>query len=92
MLSTPALPPDLYGGCVYYGAPAVEFDHVTPTSRGGSNLPSNRVPCCKACNSAKGDKTLDEFRSMRARQAGTESYLFFYEFFAQPKEASHVDA
>ena len=31
-------------------------DHVTPSSRGGSNDPSNLVVSCGPCNWSKGDK------------------------------------
>lgn len=34
-------------------------DHVVPTSRGGSDDPSNLQPLCKRCNSGKGAKTVD---------------------------------
>lgn len=37
-------------------------DHVIPLSRGGSNRSGNRVPCCRACNKAKGAMTPEEFR------------------------------
>lgn len=31
-------------------------DHVVPVSKGGLTVPSNLVPCCRSCNSSKGDK------------------------------------
>ena len=31
-------------------------DHVTPTSKGGLDLPSNWVACCDACNTEKASK------------------------------------
>jgi len=36
-------------------------DHLTPTSRGGSNLIENIVPCCLPCNQAKGTYTEEEY-------------------------------
>lgn len=39
-------------------------DHLTPLCRGGSNLIDNIVPCCLACNQAKGTMTEEEYWSM----------------------------
>lgn len=36
------------------------LDHVVPKSKGGKSLWTNVVACCKACNEAKGDKSLAE--------------------------------
>lgn len=36
-------------------------DHLTPRSRGGRNVEVNRVPCCRRCNSRKGQLTLGEY-------------------------------
>ena len=51
--------------CAYCGAPDVrlELDHIHPRSRGGSDSPDNLTPACKRCNTSKGAKTLDEWRS-----------------------------
>lgn len=37
------------------------IDHVVPQSKGGSNAPSNCVPCCRSCNSKKGTMGVSEF-------------------------------
>ena len=37
------------------------IDHRIPIRRGGSNSPSNRVPCCGKCNRMKKDRTEAEF-------------------------------
>ena len=53
------------GGCCWYcGDPLAKpaFDHVMPVSLGGSHAIENLVPCCQPCNSAKGQKTLDQFQ------------------------------
>ncbi|MBP7594328.1 MAG: HNH endonuclease [Candidatus Microthrix sp.] len=39
-----------------------QIDHVVPTSRGGSDDPSNLVLACCRCNSAKGALPASEFR------------------------------
>jgi len=51
--------------CFYCGTDLGETpttDHLTPTSRGGSNNMENTVACCGSCNSRKCNKTLDEYR------------------------------
>lgn len=40
---------------------ALAVDHIHPVSRGGSNHRLNLVPACKPCNSAKGNKTWEEW-------------------------------
>lgn len=48
--------------CVYCGKPASHVDHLTPQSRGGGDNIDNLVPCCAACNIAKGTMTAAEFK------------------------------
>jgi 5-methylcytosine-specific restriction endonuclease McrA len=40
-------------------------DHVMPLSRGGAHDVSNFTPACLSCNSAKHDRTPEEFRALR---------------------------
>ncbi len=40
----------------------VTIDHKIPVSRGGGDVPENKVPACISCNSAKGPMTEEEFR------------------------------
>lgn len=57
--------------CRYCGRPVAQgakrlterlsIDHVTPTSRGGSNWANNRVVACSDCNGRKGSRTLEEW-------------------------------
>jgi hypothetical protein len=47
--------------CVYCGNPGTEMDHIVPQSRGGSSDPENLVPSCRCCNSAKADRTPEEW-------------------------------
>lgn len=47
--------------CTYCGDDAGQVDHVIPRSRGGSDDLENLVPCCGACNLAKGDRTPEEW-------------------------------
>lgn len=51
------------------------IDHMIPKARGGMNKQSNRVWCCKACNSLKMDMTVEEFflyKSLRRMYKGKE--------------------
>jgi 5-methylcytosine-specific restriction endonuclease McrA len=44
--------------CHYCGGPGGCIDHVVPLSKGGTNDTSNLVPCCRPCNSRKGNRLL----------------------------------
>jgi 5-methylcytosine-specific restriction endonuclease McrA len=39
----------------------LELDHITPLSRGGAHSIKNVAPACRACNTSKNNKTLDEW-------------------------------
>lgn len=55
---------ELYGyRCAYCGISKkkLERDHVVAVSRGGAYAVENVVPCCRECNSAKNDRTPDEW-------------------------------
>lgn len=48
--------------CAYCGSDAdITTDHVMPRSRGGSDAPDNIVWACRSCNSAKGNRTPEEW-------------------------------
>ncbi len=46
--------------CAYCGKRADTIDHVVPRSRGGSHSWDNCVAACRACNSRKADKLIEE--------------------------------
>ena len=46
---------------------AVTLDHITPRSQGGTDHPSNLVSACTYCNSARQDRTLDQFVQCKDR-------------------------
>lgn len=56
--------------CAYCGVQAVDTpegrltpDHIVPIARGGENTINNVVPACSLCNSKKGVKDANEFRT-----------------------------
>lgn len=56
--------------CVYCGEPATQVDHIVPVSKGGTDDVSNLVPACRSCNSSKGNRDVDEWRSTIAANGG----------------------
>lgn len=48
--------------CDGKGLERLTLDHVVPRSQGGSNHPSNLVPCCHACNNLKGARLVEEWK------------------------------
>lgn len=59
--------------CFYCDRTAETADHVEARSRGGPDDVSNLVPACRACNNAKGAKTLRDFLEQRASRAAVVS-------------------
>ena len=51
--------------CAYCGAEATVVDHIMPRSRGGSNKRRNLAPACVRCNTAKRDRTPEEWKASR---------------------------
>jgi hypothetical protein len=58
-------------------------DHIIPKARGGTNSPNNLALCCRRCNHAKADRSVEEFladprpESLRAaekRKGGTRRH------------------
>lgn len=54
------LPP---GPCAYCGGTATEIDHILPRSQGGLSYLWNLARACKRCNSAKGNRTPEQWRA-----------------------------
>jgi 5-methylcytosine-specific restriction endonuclease McrA len=54
---------DAAGCCYYCGAPGLDLqvDHKIPKSRGGTDARGNLVAACRNCNSAKGNRTPEEW-------------------------------
>lgn len=72
------------GGRCYYCGIALEIkttfsiDHIISRNEGGGNHLENVVPCCRSCNSAKGTKSLEEFRFYRPMQQFQEREGVFF--------------
>lgn len=67
------------GHCWYCGDKlhfsAMTIDHVTPRCNGGGHEMDNVVPCCKECNSLKGDLDVNLFRHLiRYKLAGRPTF------------------
>jgi len=67
-ISTLGQDPDQELMCVYCGSPAQTWDHVFATVQdskfsGHGHRLGNLLPCCKPCNSAKGNKDWRRFLS-----------------------------
>jgi len=46
------------------------LDHCRPRCKGGGNEASNLITACKACNSARGSKTLKDFSEYVIEKSG----------------------
>lgn len=91
--------------CAYCGAPAETWDHIFATvldskfSGHGHRL-GNLLPCCKPCNSKKGNKSWRHYLNtikltpgeLEKRSVSIENYIKTYEVTSQPPEhsAAHV--
>lgn len=57
---------DGFEECIYCGATEnLTYDHLIPTSEGGSDVISNQVPACQSCNSSKGARDVIEWYQER---------------------------
>lgn len=53
------------GATVEEGAP-LSLDHIVPHSRGGQDIETNLVTCCKKCNSSRGNRDVAVFAEAAA--------------------------
>lgn len=51
-----------FATCYYCGGYATTWDHVVPLSKGGPDLPHNKVRCCDDCNQLKSNENIEKFR------------------------------
>uniref|UniRef100_A0A7C4TW92 HNH endonuclease n=1 Tax=Caldisericum exile TaxID=693075 RepID=A0A7C4TW92_9BACT len=49
------------GKCFYCGNEPTGIDHLIPLNKGGTEDISNKVLCCRKCNSKKHTRTLENF-------------------------------
>lgn len=56
------------------------IDHRVPKSKGGGNQVDNLMFCCRTCNTAKGVKTLEEYRLwLKWRDVAKENSFSIYQ-------------
>ncbi len=72
------------GACHYCGIELTKqnyaTDHLIPRSHGGTNDLDNLVPACQSCNSKKGTRTIQEWKtSLTKRKAECEKFLVWLE-------------
>ncbi|MEX2953502.1 HNH endonuclease [Serratia fonticola] len=68
------------GRCAYCGvllsSESLTVDHVLPKHRGGDNSVTNLLACCRPCNTAKGTKTMEQWRRFYAVKLATGKTIF----------------
>jgi len=73
--------------CQYCGSTQhLTLDHVTPRSMGGRDTWENLVTACQQCNSAKGNRTLEQSGLRLAQPPRRPSYVLFLTEFAPQVE------
>ena len=50
------------GKCLSITHPDFTKEHLIPKSKGGNNFLINKKPCCKNCNSWRGNQTFSQFK------------------------------
>lgn len=56
------------GPCVYCGGTPETVDHVVAILDGGTHDEGNLVPCCRSCNTSKGNRRLTRWRRDRVER------------------------
>ena len=56
--------------CAYCGEEAVTVDHIIPKSKGGKDVATNVVPCCKLCNNTKNNRDVADFLNAQLASGG----------------------
>ena len=64
------------GRCCYCGIPLNLFEGIEFTCEEDIE---NQMPCCKECNSQKGDKTLEGYRSYMISLTTKHKHFFYFE-------------
>lgn len=62
-----------YCGCQMtygVGGASISREHLLPRARGGGNDTGNVVGACRACNTRKQARTVDEYRAALSRMTG----------------------
>jgi 5-methylcytosine-specific restriction endonuclease McrA len=73
-------------GCCFYCGDKIAFrdmtasvDHIVPKDDGGTDDIENLIAACKPCNGAKGNRSLEQFRSSLQKMAGNRAITFYGE-------------
>lgn len=83
--------------CVYCGNPAQTWDHLTNLVRGGElngygHQIGNLVPCCSACNSAKGAMEFERFIEQREGMSDDGKRALIAKLTAHQSRAKAINA
>ncbi len=74
--------------CVYCGSRRdLTLDHVVPRSKGGNSSWLNLVTACQACNSRKGNRTLEEASMSFSQKPYKPSFLIFLRDYTKNADA-----
>lgn len=55
------------------------YEHIDPQSTGGGHETANLFPCCKSCNSQKGPKSMEQYRTYKMEQGCFPKWVFYFE-------------
>lgn len=81
------------GRCQYCNATAESIDHVIPRSRGGEHVWENVVAACRACNSRKRDRLLEETNFvLRAKPMPPRQRIWLLAYKSRPEWKEYLGA